>query len=134
MVCILCGDKTQVINSRPQRRTNQVWRRRECLSCKTVFTTNETADYTATWVIRGAQGSIQPFVRDKLFMSVYKSLQHRHSPLEDAGAVTDTIMQKLVQLQPGAAIERQTIIQLTQVALHRFDTAASVYYAAFHKV
>lgn len=133
MVCIHCGGKTQVINSRPQERSNQIWRRRQCLGCKAVFTTSEAADYSAAWVVLQVAGTIQPFSRDKLFMSMFDSVQHRQTALLDAGALTGTIIQKIQQTKPGAAIEARTITQTAQVALNRFDSAASVHYAAFHK-
>jgi hypothetical protein len=43
MICPYCShDGTRVTDSRATH--NQVWRRRECLSCKQRFTTAETID------------------------------------------------------------------------------------------
>jgi len=139
MVCIYCGGTTQVVNSRAQRRLNQVWRRRECTACHAVFTTEEAADYGASIVVRspkapGANGGTHaPFSRDKLFTSVLRAVGHRESPLEDAGALTATITAKLLKSRPGAAVSPTDIITVTLETLKHFDNAAAVQYRAYHK-
>lgn len=134
MVCIYCGNETHIINSRPQKRLNQVWRRRQCLICKSVFTTEEAVRYEAAWMVRVQEGHLQPFSRDKLFISLYESCEHRPTALVDAGALTDTVIKKLLSQVENGVIYRTHIIQAAQVALNRFDKAASVRYAAFHPV
>lgn len=133
MVCIHCGSKTQVINSRHQVRNNQVWRRRQCKQCQAVFTTEETPQYSAAWVIKTKNGAIRPFSRDKLQSSIYISCKHRKTALEDASGLTDTIIMKLSANVQDGVIQMQTINQVAQVALNRFDKAASIHYQAFHK-
>lgn len=133
MVCIHCGSDTQVINSRPQKRLNQVWRRRKCTQCGAVFTTQEVAQYAAAWLVPDRNGRPQPFNRDKLFLSLHRSLQHRPSALTDAGALTDTVIKKQTGQARGGVIPRAMLVETAQVALHRFDKAAAVHYAAFHK-
>ena len=75
-----------------------------------------------------------PFTRDKLFLSLYNSLQHRPTVLTDAAGITDTVIKKLLTLQRAGLLQPQQIIQAATVALHRFDRAASVHYQAFHKL
>lgn len=133
MVCIHCGSETSVINSRPQKRLNQIWRRRRCNTCKAVFTTQETADYAAAWMVVGRSGSLEAFSRDKLFISINKSLQHRETSLGDAGALTDTSIKKLAAQTQAGTIDATTIIQIVQVALNRFDKAASSHYQVYHR-
>ena len=133
MVCIYCGGETQVINSRHQKRLNQVWRRRQCLNCAAVFSTEEVAQYAAAWMVLDRAGHIRPFQRDKLFVSIYNSCQHRRSALGDATALTDTVIQKLVAQDRDGLITGSLLLQTVQVALNRFDMAASTYYAAFHQ-
>ena len=139
MVCIYCGGETQVANSRHQRRLNQVWRRRECQNCHAVFTTEESADYSASIVVRhpatpvNPKATQAPFSRDKLFTSVLRAVGHRQSPLEDASALTATITAKLLKAAPGASVSPTDIITITLETLKRFDTAAAVQYQAYHK-
>jgi transcriptional repressor NrdR len=133
MVCIHCGGQTSVVNSRAQRRVNQVWRRRQCDSCHTLFTTHEAADYSATWLVRGPAGQLTPFSRDKLFLSLHRSLGHRKHAQNDATALTETITGKLIGQVHDGLVEGAKIAAAVQVALNRFDKAASVHYSAFHR-
>lgn len=133
MVCLQCQQKTQVINSRPQHRTNQQWRRRQCTVCNSVFSTTESADYGAVWSIRRPSGPLIPFNRDKLLLSVYGSLEHRPKSLEDAAGLTDTVISKFRALAINGILTSKQITQTVQVALNRFDKAASVHYQANHK-
>ncbi len=133
MVCVQCGSETQVINSRPQKRLNQVWRRRRCNSCQTVFTTEETVQYKAIWMVKGdPKSKLEPFSRDKLLLSLHKSCEHRQTAVEDARALTDTVIIKLRDQARDGVISKRGIAQVAQVALNRFDVAASVHYSAFH--
>ena len=131
MVCIHCSSETQVINSRHQKKLNQVWRRRSCNSGH-VFTTIEKADFSAVWRIKQANGRLSPFLRDKLFLSLLRSLGHRKTAVTDAGALADTITSRLAAPNNDGIIPVQQIITNTQVVLNRFDKAASVHYQAFH--
>jgi transcriptional repressor NrdR len=132
MVCIQCGEKTQVINSRAQKRRNHVWRRRQCANCGTVFTTEEQVDYSGSIVVANKIGTLQPFSRDKLFLSIHRSCQHRPTALADAAGLTDTVITRLTPLLQDGTVDRTQIIRTIQVALTRFDTAASTHYTAFH--
>jgi transcriptional regulator NrdR family protein len=131
MVCIHCQSETQVSNSRLQKKLNRVWRRRAC-SQGHVFTTLEAADYASQWLVAGAPKRLQPFSRDKLFISLYQSLQHRKTALSDASALTDTIIQKLAGQITDGVIASSTVTSVAQIALNRFDSAASSHYQAFH--
>jgi transcriptional repressor NrdR len=132
MVCLHCGSETQVVNSRPQQRSNQVWRRRQCHKCGAVFTTTETAQYGGSWAVRSKSGRLSPFSRDKLFVSLYKSCGHRKTALNDASALADTVINKLAGLVSGGTVDSKAVAQVVQVALNRFDKAASSHYQVFH--
>lgn len=134
MVCIHCGGKTQIINSRLQRRNNNVWRRRRCLACHSIFTTIEVAEYSAAWLIRDHSGHIQPFSRDRLLLSLYDSCQHRKNALADAGSLTETVIRKLQAVARDGTLESKAISQMALVSLNRFDKAASTRYAALHTI
>lgn len=132
MVCVKCNSKTHVINSRLQKRNNKVWRRRQCLKCGIIFSTEESIQYENTWLVTNASGSYSPFLMDKLRMSLYRSCQHRQTALRDATALTDTVINKLQKKFNNGLIDSRTIAQVSQVALNRFDRAASVHYLANH--
>lgn len=132
MVCLHCGSSTRVTNSRHQKRTNQVWRRRNCQVCGAIFSTEEAASYAAIWAVQRPSGALQPFSRDKLFLSLHRSCQHRPTAIRDAAALTDTVIKKLLTAITGGSVDSHTITDIAQVALNRFDKAASTHYGAFH--
>lgn len=135
MVCYQCGHDLPVNNSRPQKRLNQVWRRRACTFCDAVYTTTESIDYTKSLFVRGKTGKrLVPFERDRLFLSLYKSLGHRPTALTDAGGLAGTITAKLAPLADAGIIDITRIIETTLVALNRFDKLAAQHYGAFHKI
>ena len=85
-----------------------------------------------SWMVKHKAGALQPFSRDKLFLSLYKACQHRNTALADAGGLTETIMWKLAPLVSNGSLDSHNIEQIVQVALNRFDGAASSAYRAFH--
>jgi len=131
MVCVYCGHETAVVNSRHQRRGNQVWRRRQCQRCKAVFTSLEKTDYALAWAV-SRDGRSKPFSSDKLFLSLYRSCQHRKTALEDARSLTNTVINKLAGYVHDGRVDAGDIAKVAGVALSRFDAAASVNYQAFH--
>lgn len=121
-----------MINSRLQRRPNQVWRRRRCMECQGVVTTLETVALDKSLVVKSGISSLQPFSRDKLLVSVYESCKHRKGALEAATALTQTIIARLLPLVVDASVRREDIIQAVMKTLQHFDTAAAIHYQAYH--
>ena len=133
MVCIYCGGKTQVTNSRPQKRLNRTWRRRECTKCHAIFTTEEAVDLGGSLVVRHPSSPVEPFSRDKLFASILRAVGHRQAPVEDAGALCTTIIAKLLRGDMQTSLNPSDIIRTTVTTLQHFDSAAAVQYQAYHK-
>lgn len=131
MVCIYCSSKTEVFNSRHQKRLNQVWRRRRCVACQAVFTTIEGADTSQTISVE-KNGRSEPFSRESLLITVYDSLKHRKSAIQDATALTATIVSIIHTLVSNATIDRDQIVETVGTVLERFDKVAAVHYRAFH--
>ncbi len=131
MVCVYCSHPTKVINSRLQKKANQVWRRRQCVLCKAVFTTLEGVDVAQALRVRKGKRS-EPFSRDALLLSVYDSLRHRKTATADATALTGTILGHLYPFIKNASLERYEIVKTTIETLRHFDAAAATHYAAFH--
>jgi transcriptional regulator NrdR family protein len=132
MVCILCAGSTHVTNSRPQKRANATWRRRQCDHCGAVFTTQEGLDWSGSVVVKGSGGQEHQFIREKLLISLYDSLKHRPTAAIDAVGITDTVMNQLLLHLTPEPLQVQTIIQTSAKVLRRFDRAASVTYLAYH--
>ncbi|HTE22725.1 MAG TPA: hypothetical protein VK674_06860 [Candidatus Limnocylindria bacterium] len=108
-----------------------MWRRRQCSSCKAVFTTIEGVD--ATQALRVSSNKrYEPFSRDKLLLSIYDSLRHRKTATEDATAITATILSHLYPFITDTVLVRDDIAKTTALVLGRFDKAAATSYRAFH--
>lgn len=133
MVCIYCGYKTSVVNSRAQKRLNHTWRRRHCKSCGTVFTTIEAPDLSASIRVRTSTGTLVPYNRDRLFVDVLAALGHRTSPVDDATALSAEITAQMMKHRPGAIVDSQTIASVCAEVLGRFDAAAGTYFIAYHR-
>ncbi len=131
MVCIYCQSKTQVTNSRPQKRSNSIWRRRQCQSCEAIFTSIEIADLSASIVV-SKEKSLEAFSRDKLLLSIHGSLKHRKTAPSDATALTDTIISQTVPHITDATIKADVLAKISYQTLDRFDKAAATHYKAFH--
>lgn len=132
MVCIYCAGATQVVNSRHQKRSNQVWRRRQCGTCGAIFTSYETADLSSALAVADDTGRLSPFMKERLFLSVYKSCQHRKSAITDAKALTDTAVSQILHHAVGGLITPKHIATTCLAILQKFDTAAAVQYEAYH--
>lgn len=134
MVCIYCGKETKVTNSRHQKRANNVWRRRQCLGCNTVFSTIEAPDMELSITVKRPNGDLEPFLRDQLLISVHDSLKHRKSALTDATRLTDTVLGNLYALTESSVLERDVIVTVVTTVLEHFDSTAATHYKAFHPV
>ncbi len=132
MVCIYCGGKTSVINSRSQRRSKQTWRRRKCVACGAIFSTLETVDFGRSLSVIHKAGHLEPFSRDKLFLSIHSACGHRKDAESATQALTGTIVGQLIAKIKDGQLQRNDIVTTSLAVLKRFDKAASVQYGAYH--
>ena len=133
MVCIYCGNKTTVANSRLQKRRNSVWRRRQCSHCGAVFTSIEQTSYDQSFGFKYTTSHIIPFQRDVLFLSLYEACRHRADPVSDAAALTDTVIRKLSpSFVTEGVVERAVLRNIAAETLLNFDVAAATHYQAYH--
>lgn len=131
MVCIYCSGKTQVMNSRSQKRTNSTWRRRQCLTCSAIFTTIEWPDLGSALRVSHS-GKLEPFNQPQLFVSIYECCKHLEKPTYAAEHLTNTVIGDLLDMQV-AILERSELIKAVNNVLNHFDKAAALQYAAYHK-
>lgn len=131
MVCIFCNSDTDVTNSRLVTQQNHIWRRRRCQNCKKVFTTSESIDLERCLKV-SHQTRLEPFSRDKLFLSLNHSLMHRKTATSDATAITSTVIGRLYPLITAGKLNSTDIIKTTLPILKRFDKPAYTLYAAYH--
>lgn len=130
MVCIYCGAATRVVNSRLQKRSNNIWRRRVCEVCAATFTTHEKPNLVTSFMVSSSHSTkLQPFLRDKLFLSIYDSCRHRKTALQDAAELTETVIATL-QFPANHGISTTDIAMTTLAVLERFDKVAATLYKA----
>ena len=132
MVCIYCGGKTRIYNSRSMQRSNNTWRRRVCTLCDTAFTTIEAADYSKHITVRSQTKTTSEFNRDRLLISLHASLQHRADPLDDAVGICETVVNSVAQHSNNGMLTTTTIRETVITVLKRFDALAAQHYSAMH--
>jgi transcriptional repressor NrdR len=131
MVCIYCGGDTRVINSRLQRRNNQVWRRRQCIVCQSVFTTHESVELETSLSVE-LDGQSVPFLPDLLLNELTQALKHRTDVYTASREVLATIVRKLLTLPQKPLYIPSDISKTTSEVLKRFDKRAYLRYLADH--
>lgn len=131
MVCPYCQSGTDVINSRPQKRNNQIWRRRHCQGCDAIFTTHEQISLTSTFLVKTGE-AVRPFSPDKLFSDILKTLGEREDAYEAARELSATITLKVTKNARESLILPQMISSETAGVLKRFNKQAYLRYLAEH--
>lgn len=133
MVCIYCYNPTQVVNSRLQKKSNNIWRRRKCVVCAAVFTTQEQVRLSSSFVVAKQPGAVNlsPFHREILFLSITQACGHRQDAIKDAIELTETIITALPFSKQGTITTNQ-IADTSYEILSRFDKVAATYYRAYH--
>ena len=132
MVCLYCSSPTQVVNSRHRVRANDIWRRRKCTACASIFTTEERPELGGSLMVRHSVGDLEPFTRDKLFLSIYESCKHRTTALTDATALTQIVLSEAVPQAHSGVLPRNALQQVTHTVLRRMDPVAATLYVAYH--
>lgn len=131
MNCLYCGSDTSVVNSRRQKRNNQVWRRRQCKACKAVFTTLEAID-TPTALIVDSGGSSVAFLPDKLYSELLGALQDRPDSFVAAREITNTVIAELLKLPDKPLFRPPQISAAAAKVLKNLDKQAYLRYVAEH--
>ena len=129
MVCIYCASPTRVINSRVQKKTVGVWRRRICLNCKAVFSTTEQADLSSSVMVLSKKGVLMPFYREKLLSSLLNALAGNERQFEYAAQLCTTIVGKLLR-KNTAQLGTDEIISCASTTLKNFNHQAYARYVA----
>jgi transcriptional regulator NrdR family protein len=132
MECLHCGHKLTVSNSRSQKKSNSIWRRRNCPNCKAVFTSVEVIDLSKAVLFEKTKRHVEPFSRDKLLISIFEACKHRKDALEAATGLTDTIIAKLLPTLREPRVTRGDVCTIAHKVLANFDKAAASAYIAYH--
>lgn len=130
MVCPFCGnERLRTYNSRRTKRNHQVWRRRQCESCRRSFTTREIIDLSGIDVIK-RNGATEPYSRSKLLLSLARACEGLDQIHDIAFSLSETIEAKIMR----DGIELLTSNHIADVCgetLHNFNTKAFMRYQSY---
>ena len=133
MFCIKCQHKqTTVINSRPSKKSAQIWRRRSCKSCGFTFTTYEGIAFDQLSIQK--RNSTEPCNETVLLLDIAICFEHTpRDRAKHAKWLVNTILQRLLKAADiNGTIQLDEVTRTTYDVLSRFDRIASVQYAARH--
>lgn len=74
----------------------------------------------------------KPFSRDELLLHIYDSLKHRKTAMNDATALTDTIIGRIVSKNSEAIITNAYLSDIVDDVLQNFDKVSSIHYQAYY--
>lgn len=109
------------------RRGGYTWRRHTCPRCSAAYTTREHVEYSISYRLQRADGSFRPLSRDELFVMLLDSLDHRKSAINDASALTDTVL-GAVYANKRLVVPEDAFHELVADTVRRFDRTAYVKY------
>ncbi len=132
MNCPYCNIDSRVVNSRLQKRSNSVWRRRHCSNCGAIWTTIESMKGSVTFKVLKNEDLVD-FRPEILLISLYECLKHRKHPPQDAQYVFETVLGNLGRTRQSTYTNFLIATECHRV-LKRYDKLASDLYKAMHNV
>jgi transcriptional regulator NrdR family protein len=83
-------------------------------------------------MIKSNDETITPFVKEKLLISIDRSLGHRLDHVNEAVSLTNTVVAKLQARYKTPLLDKKDIVAIVREVLKNFDSVATVYYSAYH--
>ncbi|MBN1376658.1 MAG: transcriptional repressor NrdR [Dehalococcoidia bacterium] len=130
MKCPSCGEpESKVIDSRSLG--DEIRRRRECIKCKSRFTTYERLQNRSLYVIK-KDGRREEFDREKLFSGIRKACEKRPMPTGTIEKMVENIESDLYSLGKieisSSHIGKAVVSKLAEIDHIAYIRFASVYY------
>ncbi len=125
-----------MINSRPGKGGDEVWRRRECLTCHEIFTTSEQFSYDSIFVVK-RNLTRKRFVYEKLFASILVAVgagkgRDQGDDAMKAKRITKVIISRLFLIK-SKYISTKDIMHATHTVLEQEDAFFALRYAMYSK-
>lgn len=132
MRCPRCGDmRDRVIDSRVIQEGERIRRRRQCIACRTRYTTYEAIEQVELRVLK-RNGRTEPFHRYKLLSSLSKACEKRPIKLETLERIADEIVTEL-GAETGREVPSRLIGLRAMDKLQAVDPVAYVRYASIYR-
>ncbi|MBI4595437.1 MAG: transcriptional regulator NrdR [Candidatus Tectomicrobia bacterium] len=131
MKCPVCDSAdSKVIDSRPIKDGNVIWRRRECISCSNRFTTYERLEEFYPFIIK-KDGRREPFDRQKILAGLQKACEKRPISIDTLENVVKDIERFLRECNekeiPSRLVGEKVIRALAALDKIAYVRFASVY-------
>lgn len=131
MKCPFCGhSEDKVLDTRVQK-DGGIRRRRECLSCKSRYSTLETVMLSYPFIIK-KDGRREPYNKEKLLRGIQASCQKRPVSLQQLEAVVERISAWLITRGEGE-VASKVIGRRVMAELKQLDDVAYVRFASVYR-
>ena len=132
MKCPFCAYlESKVVDSRPADEGASIRRRRECLSCHTRFTTDETLESLPLMVVK-KDGSRQSFDRNKVMNGLIRACEKRPVSFSTMEEIVNEIEQTL-QNEMEREVSSAEIGELVMERLKKVDEVSYVRFASVYR-
>lgn len=132
MKCPFCGEiDNKVIDSRLNKDSNVIRRRRECLECSRRFTTYEHIEEIPIMIIK-KDGRREVFSRDKIRFGIKKACEKRNISMNIIEDFIDDIERDLRETGEKE-IPSTDLGEKTMIKLHEMDDVAYVRFASVYR-
>lgn len=132
MKCPACQyPESKVLDSRPADEGTTIRRRRECLECKTRFTTYERIETNPLTVVK-KDNTRQPFSREKLINGIRRACEKRPVSTEVIERAVDEIESTLSGAL-NSEVKSEYIGELVMEKLKAIDDVAYVRFASVYR-
>ena len=132
MKCPYCGtSRDKVIDSRSSKGGKSIRRRRECLKCKSRFTTYEYVEEIPLMVVK-KDNRREPFDRNKVLAGLVRACEKRPVSMEKLEKIVDSI-ERYLQKNYDREVKASVIGELTMKYLHGLDQVAYVRFASVYR-
>lgn len=132
MNCPFCNHPdSKVVDSRPTDEGGSIRRRRECLACQKRFTTYETVERVALYVVK-KDGTRQPFDKTKILNGLLRACEKRPVQLATLEALANQVEQ-LLQNSLEREVSTQVIGELIMSKLKEIDQVAYVRFVSVYR-
>lgn len=135
MICVYClSQKTSTPNSRPHKKTPQVWRRRHCSTCGHTFTTYERPSLEDI-PFQNNDGRPIRFSPGKLIVSIHRALVRIQDAADASYELARTVEQRLItRYDVSLPLTVSAIADETYHTLRQFDELSALQYGAQHGI
>ncbi|HWP59245.1 MAG TPA: transcriptional regulator NrdR [Candidatus Acidoferrales bacterium] len=132
MKCPFCHQtENRVVDSRLNRDSNMIRRRRQCLKCRRRFTTYERVEETMPLVVK-KDGRREPYDRMKVVNGLRRACEKRPVSINTIEAIADRI-ERAIQERGEKEISSSVIGEAAMRELHDIDQVAYVRFASVYR-